>query len=81
MKSQDQRKAAKNPLESLPDHGQAVWLDFLSRRFITEGGLKKLVENDGLTGVTSNPTIFNKAIAGSADYNSSLKTERATSIS
>ena len=74
MKSQDQRKAAKNPLESLHDHGQAVWLDFLSRRFITEGGLKKLVENDGLTGVTSNPTIFDKAIVGSADYNSSLKT-------
>ena len=56
------------------DHGQAVWLDFLARRFITEGGLKKLVEGDGLTGVTSNPTIFNKAIAGSADYDSSLKT-------
>ena len=74
MKSQDQRKAAKNPLESLHDHGQAVWLDFLARRFITEGGLKKLVEGDGLTGVTSNPTIFNKAIAGSADYDSSLKT-------
>jgi len=74
MKSQNQRKAAKNPLESLHDHGQAVWLDFLARRFITEGGLKKLVEGDGLTGVTSNPTIFNKAIAGSADYDSSLKT-------
>jgi transaldolase / glucose-6-phosphate isomerase len=74
MKSQDQRKAARNPLESLHDHGQAVWLDFLARRFITEGGLKKLVEDDGLTGVTSNPTIFNKAIAGSADYDSSLKT-------
>jgi transaldolase/glucose-6-phosphate isomerase len=58
----------------LHDHGQAVWLDFLARRFITEGGLKKLVEDDGLTGVTSNPTIFNKAIAGSADYDSSLKT-------
>ena len=74
MKSQNQRKAAKNPLESLHDHGQAVWLDFLARRFITEGGLKKLVGGDGLTGVTSNPTIFNKAIAGSADYDSSLKT-------
>ena len=73
MKSQDQRKAAKNPLESLHDHGQSVWLDFLSRRFITEGGLKKLVENDGLTGVTSNPTIFDKAIVGSADYDLSLK--------
>ena len=53
--------------------GQAVWLDFLSRRFIAEGGLKKLIEQDGLTGVTSNPSIFEKAIAGSADYDSSLK--------
>src|ERR1700733_3793467 len=61
-----------NPLRRLHDHGQAVWLDFLARRFIAEGGLKKLVEQDGLTGVTSNPSIFEKAIAGSADYDSSL---------
>ena len=70
MKSQ--RKAAANPLESLHHCGQAVWLDFLSRRLIAEGGLKKLVEHDGLAGVTSNPTIFEKAIAGSADYDASL---------
>ena len=55
------------------DHGQAIWLDFLSRRFIAEGGLENLIDNDGLTGVTSNPTIFEKAITGSADYDSSLK--------
>jgi len=66
-------KAAANPLASLHDYGQAAWLDFLARRFIAEGGLKKLVERDGLTGVTSNPSIFEKAIAGSADYDSSLK--------
>ena len=68
-----QRKAAAHPLESLHHCGQAVWLDFLSRRFIAEGGLKKLVEQDGLAGVTSNPTIFEKAIAGSADYDASLE--------
>ena len=73
MKSEGKRKAIENPLESLHDHGQAIWLDFLARRFIAEGGLEKLVEEDGLTGVTSNPTIFEKAIAGSADYDSSLK--------
>ena len=56
------------------DLGQAVWLDFLSRRFIAEGGLKKLIETDGLTGVTSNPSIFEKAIGGSTDYDSALKT-------
>ena len=72
MTAQRQIKAAKNPLERLHDCGQAVWLDFLARRFIAEGGLKKLVEQDGLTGVTSNPSIFEKAIAGSADYDSSL---------
>jgi Transaldolase/Fructose-6-phosphate aldolase len=74
--AQHQAKAdessATNPLRRLHDVGQAVWLDFLARRFIAEGGLKKLVEQDGLTGVTSNPSIFEKAIAGSADYDSSL---------
>jgi transaldolase / glucose-6-phosphate isomerase len=63
---------ATTPLRRLHDFGQAVWLDFLARRFIAEGGLKKLVEQDGLTGVTSNPSIFETAIAGSADYDSSL---------
>jgi hypothetical protein len=62
---------ATNSLRRLHDVGQGVWLDFLARRFIAEGGLKKLVEQDGLTGVTSNPSTFEKAIAGSADYDSS----------
>src|SRR5580704_14011224 len=61
-----------NPLERLHDYGQAVWLDFLARRFLADGGLKMLVEHDGLTGITSNPSIFEKAIAGSADYDQSL---------
>jgi transaldolase/glucose-6-phosphate isomerase len=73
MKPERQRKAAANPFESLHDHGQAVWLDFLSRRFIADGSLRKLVERDRLAGVTSNPTIFEKAIAGSTDYDASLK--------
>jgi transaldolase/glucose-6-phosphate isomerase len=73
MNAQVKTKATAGPLSHLHDHGQAVWLDFLSRRFIAEGGLKTLVEQDGLTGVTSNPSIFEKAIAGSADYDSSLK--------
>ena len=73
MNVQVKTKSSANPLRHLHDYGQAVWLDFLSRRFIAEGGLKKLIEQDGLTGVTSNPSIFEKAIAGSADYDSSLK--------
>jgi transaldolase / glucose-6-phosphate isomerase len=74
MNVQHQTRKSLNPLERLHDLGQAVWLDFLSRRFIAEGGLKKLIETDGLTGVTSNPSIFEKAIAGSTDYDSALKT-------
>jgi transaldolase/glucose-6-phosphate isomerase len=74
MNVQYQTRKSLNPLERLRDLGQAVWLDFLSRRFIAEGGLKKLIETDGLTGVTSNPSIFEKAIAGSTDYDSALKT-------
>src|SRR5581483_6821150 len=73
MKTERQRKPDANPLESLHECGQAVWLDFLSRRFIAEGGLRRLVEHDRLAGVTSNPTIFEKAIAGSADYDAALQ--------
>ncbi|HXJ02423.1 MAG TPA: bifunctional transaldolase/phosoglucose isomerase, partial [Micropepsaceae bacterium] len=61
-----------NPLHSLHEQGQAIWLDFLARRFVAEGGLKRLVQEDDLTGVTSNPSIFKKAVAGSSDYDSSL---------
>jgi transaldolase len=52
----------KNPLLSLRDHGQSVWLDFIRRNLITGGELRRLVSEDGLAGVTSNPTIFEKAI-------------------
>jgi len=64
---------SKNPLKALHDEGQAVWLDFLARRFLVDGGLKRLIEEDGLTGVTSNPSIFEKAIAESEDYDKSLR--------
>ena len=61
-----------NPLKSLQDHGQAVWLDFLSRGFIAKGGLKKLVDEDGLRGVTSNPSIFEHAIGHSDEYDDAI---------
>ena len=57
-----------NPLKALNEQGQSVWLDFIQRRLLTEGGLKRLVEEDGLKGVTSNPAIFEKAVADSDDY-------------
>ena len=62
-----------NPVKSLLDHGQAVWLDFLSRGFIAKGELAKLIDEDGLRGVTSNPTIFEKAIGHSDEYDDSIK--------
>jgi transaldolase/glucose-6-phosphate isomerase len=66
-------KAAANPLAALHQHGQAPWLDFLARKFIADGSLKTLIERDGVTGVTSNPSIFEKAIGGSGDYDASIK--------
>jgi len=66
-----------NPLRSLQEYGQAVWLDFVARRFLTDGGLQKLIDEDGLRGVTSNPAIFEKAIGHSEDYDDSLKAAEA----
>jgi transaldolase / glucose-6-phosphate isomerase len=57
-----------NPLQSLLAHGQSVWLDYIRRNLITSGELHRLIEEDGLRGVTSNPAIFEKAISGSTDY-------------
>src|SRR6202161_3568930 len=61
-----------NALKELQDHGQAVWLDFLSRGFIAKGGLKKLADDDGLRGVTSNPSIFEQAIGHSDEYDGAI---------
>ena len=59
-------------LKDLASHGQAVWLDFVDRKFLEAGGLKKLVEEDGLTGVTSNPSIFEKAMGYGDAYDATL---------
>ena len=59
-------------LKQLQQSGQAPWLDFVDRTFLTEGGLKKLVEEDGLTGVTSNPSIFEKAMGSGTAYDAAL---------
>ncbi len=61
-----------NPLKALQDHGQAVWLDFLSRGFIAHGGLNKLVDEDGVRGVTSNPAIFEQAIGKTDEYDDAI---------
>jgi transaldolase/glucose-6-phosphate isomerase len=61
-----------NPLRDLGKYGQSVWLDYIRRSLITSGELKRLIEQDGLGGVTSNPAIFEKAITGSTDYADAL---------
>jgi transaldolase len=62
-----------NPLKQLYGEGQSVWLDFIRRNLIASGDLNRLIDEDGVRGMTSNPTIFEKAIAGSADYDESLR--------
>jgi transaldolase len=62
----------QNPLLALPKLGQSVWLDYIRRDLISSGELLRLIENDGLRGMTSNPSIFEKAIAGSPDYATQL---------
>jgi transaldolase / glucose-6-phosphate isomerase len=57
-----------NPLQGLLAFGQSPWLDFIRRNILLNGDLKKMIANDGLRGMTSNPAIFEKAITGSDDY-------------
>jgi transaldolase/glucose-6-phosphate isomerase len=59
---------ATNPLKDLLKFGQSVWLDYIRRDLLTGGELKRLIDEDGLRGMTSNPIIFEKAISGSTDY-------------
>jgi transaldolase / glucose-6-phosphate isomerase len=64
---------ATNPLKDLLKYGQSMWLDYIRRDLITSGKLKTLIEDDGLRGMTSNPSIFEKAIAESSLYDDMLK--------
>jgi transaldolase / glucose-6-phosphate isomerase len=61
-----------NPVAALKQYGQSVWLDYIRRSLIASGELKRLVDDDSLGGVTSNPAIFEKAIDGSNDYASAI---------
>src|SRR5215813_4896628 len=69
------KSKAQNPLQSLQTYGQSVWLDYIRRSLITSGELKRLLDEDGLRGVTSNPSIFEKAIVGSTDYKDFLEAQ------
>ncbi|VAW76399.1 Transaldolase / Glucose-6-phosphate isomerase [hydrothermal vent metagenome] len=61
-----------NPLQQLHNFGQSIWFDYIRRNLITSGELQRLVTEDGVMGVTSNPAIFEKAIAGSSDYRDAI---------
>jgi transaldolase/glucose-6-phosphate isomerase len=69
-----------NPLKGLLTYGQSPWMDYIRRDLLTSGGLKKMIEQDGLRGMTSNPTIFEKAISGSKAYSDILESADAKKL-
>ncbi len=80
LESQKNKASAENPLHGLQKLGQSIWLDFIRRNLITSGELQRLIDNDGLRGITSNPSIFEKAIAGSTDYADILRQLHARNL-
>jgi transaldolase len=64
---------AKSPLHELSEHGQSVWIDFLSRDMLRTGELERMMREDAVVGVTSNPTIFQKAISAGDAYDDQLR--------
>ncbi|HWY08542.1 MAG TPA: transaldolase [Candidatus Acidoferrales bacterium] len=73
-------QSAANPLKGLLAYGQSPWMDYIRRDLLTGGSLKKYIDDDGLRGQTSNPTIFEKAITGSTLYNDILNSPEAKSL-
>ena len=69
----DNAKATKNPLTELLNYGQSMWLDYIRRDLFTTGKLAQMIREDGLRGMTSNPAIFEKAIADSSLYDDQLE--------
>ncbi len=63
-----------NKVKQIHSFGQSIWLDFIDREIISSGNLKKLIDEDGVRGVTSNPAIFEKAITSSSDYDNDIRT-------
>lgn len=63
----------KNPIQTVADFGQSIWLDNIQRDMLQSGELARLIRDDGLRGITSNPTIFQKAITGSKTYDAAIE--------
>ena len=68
----------QNPLLDLQALGQSIWIDFISRGMISSGELQRMIEEDGVSGVTSNPSIFEKAISESNDYDELLRSQASS---
>jgi transaldolase/transaldolase/glucose-6-phosphate isomerase len=62
-----------NKVKSIHDLGQSIWLDFFDRELMDSGKLQKLIDEDGLSGITSNPSIFEKAVTSSSDYDEDIR--------
>ncbi|HEY9342720.1 MAG TPA: transaldolase [Hanamia sp.] len=62
-----------NKVKNIHDLGQSIWLDFFDREIMNNGSLQKLIDEDGLSGITSNPSIFEKAVTSSADYDDDIR--------
>ncbi len=69
-----------NPLIELKDAGQSVWLDYIRREFVAGGELAKLIRDDGLAGMTSNPAIFEKAMGGGNEYSAAIRALKAKGL-
>lgn len=63
----------ENPLKILESYGQSIWMDFISRGVIDSGQLSKWIQEDGVSGMTTNPTIFEKAIGETHDYDAAIR--------
>src|ERR1700757_1224457 len=72
--------AGVNPLKGLLAYGQSPWMDYIRRDLLTGGGLKQMINEDGLRGMTSNPAIFEKAIVGSTLYSDILNSPEAKTL-
>ena len=74
------KTAGVNPLRGLLDYGQSPWMDYIRRDLLTGGGLKQMINDDGLRGMTSNPAIFEKSIVDSKLYADILTSAEAKTL-